>query len=286
MATGDDSWRTAFERNHATASEVDAGSRYGVKPTPAKPMHNNRTEGGMVDGPMNAKEQREEAKRLSKRSQQKFIDAVERGEMVRVAQLLDDGQDIDEVCDPVGSTALYVASRRNNLRMAEMLLKRGAKPEVLTDDKVSPAWIAISRGFDQMVELLLDPKWCGKLVEIIKTETTQSLAEAEAGVQQTHLDLAHMRRYWRCLYLLEAAAEVPKEKSRVPEVYYEPADGWAMGLTPTEPGQRPDMPMKPFYWKAFEKNAKCQDEPPDGSKKMVHTGNGYYVKDSIVGGKK
>ena len=32
-------------------------------------------------------------------------------------------------------------------------------------------------------------------------------------------------------------------------VFYEPADGWAMGLAPSEAGQRTDMPMHFFYWK-------------------------------------
>ena len=38
--------------------------------------------------------------------------------------LLDGGQDINEVCEPGGSSGLYVASRTNNVRMAEMLLKK------------------------------------------------------------------------------------------------------------------------------------------------------------------
>ena len=138
---------------------------------------------------------RAESRRLNLRSQKKWIEAVEGGEMVRIQQLLDDGQDINEVCEPQLSTALYVAARRNNLRVAEMLLKRGAEPSVLTNDLVSPAWISISRGFDEMLELLLDPQWSAKLVAMMKTETRVTLAESGAGVQEPHYELAVMRRY-------------------------------------------------------------------------------------------
>ena len=48
-----------------------------------------------------------------------------------------------------------------------------------------------------------------------------------------------------------------------------------MGFEPAEPGQRPDMPMKPFYWKAFTKEA-CMSEPPEGSKKLTHQGDGTF----------
>ena len=49
-----------------------------------------------------------------------------------------------------------------------------------------------------------------------------------------------------------------------------------MGFEPAEPGQRVDMPMKPFYWKAFTKEA-CVSEPPEGSKKLLHKGDGTFA---------
>lgn len=252
--------------------DIDAGSRFGPMPKIPQPMHG----APIGDAALKA---RLEARRLSARSTQKWMDAAERGEMMRITQLLDDGQDINQVCEPTGSSALYVASRTNNLRLAELLLKRGADPGVLTDDEVSPCWIAISRGFDEMVKLLLDPQWNSKLVEKMSTETTLSLASSEkCGVQQTHYDLAVMRRYWKCTHYVEVALGIPKDKSRIPNVFYEPPSGWAMGLTAAEPGQRPDMPMKPFYWKAFTKEA-CRDEPPEGSKKLVHKGEGVFEEE-------
>ena len=129
---------------------------------------------------------RVESRRLTSRSKQNWIAAVERGEMVRITQLLDSGQDIDEVCAPQHSTALYVAARTNNLRVAELLLNRGANPSVLTNDLVSPAWIAISRGYDAMLELLLDQRWSASLIDLIKGETRETLRASGAGVQEPH----------------------------------------------------------------------------------------------------
>jgi ankyrin repeat protein len=211
------------------------------------------------------------------------MDAAERGEMMRIKQLLEDGQDINQVCQPSGSSALYVASRTNNLRLAEMLLEAGAEPGVLTDDLVSPCWIAISRGFDEMVKLLLEPRWNANLVEQIKRETTESLMQLEnCGVQQTHYDLAVTRRYWKCVYHIESAIGVLPSATRIPEVLFEPPSGWAMGLSPAEPGQRPDMPMQFFYWEAFTKNG-CREKPPPGSKKLVYKGQGIFEQESVVG---
>ena len=259
---------------HATAEQVDSESRYGVKPPLNVAMHDMF--GKTTKETASAKEQREEARRLSQRSQSKWVDAAERGEMVRVTQLLEQGQDINEVCYPQMSTALYIASRTNNLRLAELLLKKGADPAVLTDDLVSPCWIATSRGFDKMVELLLDPKWSSNLVKLMREETAETLKESQAGVQQTHIQLATARRYWRCVFLIERTLGTTPEASKIPPFFYQPPDGWAVGMTAAEPGQRPDMPMKPFYWKAFEKGA-CQEEPPEGSKKLVHKGEGRFV---------
>lgn len=260
-----------------TADEVDAGSRYGVA-TPLKigvhsKMYANEESSTAV-------QQRLEARRLSERSQSLWLDAIERSEMVRIKQLIDGGQDVNEICYPQMSTALYVASRTNSLRVAEMLLQSGARPEVLTDDLVSPLWIAISRGFNEMVELLLDPQWSTELVKLIREETAESLARAGAGVQQTHMQLAMTRRYWRCVFLLEQALGTAADRSVIPAYYFQPPDGWAVGMTAAEPGQRPDMPMKPFYWKAFEKG-KCYDEPPQGSKKLVHQGDGTFTVSDV-----
>jgi len=243
---------------------------------PKPSMHNK------FERPNETLDARKEAARLSERSQRKWMEAAEKGEMRRMEQLLGDGQDINQVCEPSKSSALYVASRTNNLRLAEFLLKKGADPAVMTDDLVSPAWISISRGFDEMVELLLDPKWSKGLVEYLKQETPETLRNLpNCGVQQTHYELAVTRRYWRCVHHVEKALGVEPEKTRIPEVMFEPPEGWAMGLAASEPGQRVDMPMHFFYWKAFTKEA-TQIEPPTGSKKMVHAGEGIFKLDSIV----
>ena len=155
---------------------------------------------------------RVESRRLTSRSKQNWIAAVERGEMVRITQLLDSGQDIDEVCAPQHSTALYVAARTNNLRVAELLLSRGANPSVLTNDLVSPAWIAISRGYDAMLELLLDQRWSASLIDLIKGETRETLRASGAGVQEPHYGMCRTPRTiepWPCAVAASAAARLP-----------------------------------------------------------------------------
>ena len=51
--------------------------------------------------------------------------------------------------------------------------------------------------------------------------------------------------------------------------------GWATGFAPAEPGQRADMPMRPFYWKAFTKE-QCVTQPPEGAKELKHNGDGTF----------
>ena len=256
---------------------LDANSRFGLPPRPKVEMHRKMASSDQ------ALEARLEARRVSEKSTKKWMDAAERGEMMRIKQLLEDGQDIDQVCEPSGSSALYVAARTNNLRLAELLLKGGANPSVLTDDMVSPLWIAISRGFDDMAKLLLDREWSAPLIALLKDETTEKLFNMpNCGIQQTHYDLAVTRRYWKCTFYLEDATGVAPEATRIPAVMFEPPSGWATGLQPAEDGQRVDMPMKFFYWEAFSKNA-CRDTPPPGSKKLVHKGGGIFEQDSIIG---
>ena len=85
-----------------------------------------------------------------------------------------------------------------------------------------------------------------------------------------------MRRYYRCVHLLERALGVTAAQSQIPPSIHELPSGWAMGLTPAQGGQRADMPMKMFYWKAFTKEA-CQEVPPDGSKQRWHQGDGTFA---------
>ena len=256
--------------SHRSAADVDAGSRYGIKPLPPVTMHG--AHGASTDETLLL---RAECARRSTRSQHGWMEAVERGEMVRISQLLDEGQQIDEVCAPGHSTALYVASRTNSLRVAELLLSRGADPAVLTPDGVSPAWIAISRGFSEMLELLLDPRWSSSLTVLLKTETRESLQKAGAGVQETHYELACMRRYYRCVHLLETVLSIDASRSKIPNMIHELPSGWATGFAPAEPGQRADMPMQPFYWKAFT-TEQCVTQPPEGAKELKHNGDGTF----------
>ena len=114
----------------------------------------------------------------------------------------------------------------------------------------------------------IDSRWLAWFTSLL---VWNAIVDPIAGAQ-----LAVTRRYWRCVHLLERALGVPAEQSQIPKVIHEPPEGWAMGLAASEPGQRRDMPMHPFYWKAFEKGA-CQTEPPEGSKRLTHQGDGTFA---------
>ena len=110
------------------------------------------------------------------------------------------------------------------------------------------------------------------------------VAASNAGVQETHYELARMRRYYRCVHLIERALGVSAEDSFIPPTTHELPDGWAIGFVPAQEGagQGPDMKTKPFYWKAFTKE-KCVYEPPEGSTKMVHVGDGRFEAAGTLG---
>jgi hypothetical protein len=222
----------------------------------------------MVDAAPPPREQRRLARQRSTKSTSNWFHAAENDERTRMEQLLAAGQDVNEL-DPVSqSPALYIASRTDNIGLAEWLLKNGANPAVMTDDLASPAWIATSRGFDNMLELLLRPEYSEDFVEKTKDEKPQ---DVHAGL--THMDVAKMRRYWRCVHLLETAYGIAE--TAVPQSFYEVPEGWAMEQIPVEEGQKEHTEFKYFFWKTFTKD-QCVYEPPEGSTKMVHVGRGRY----------
>jgi len=231
----------------------------------------------MVDDAPPPREERRRARRRSAKSTSTWFQAAERDEQFRMEQLLEAGQEINELDPITQSPALYIASRTNNLEMAEWLIKNGANPAVSTDDLATPAWIAISRGFSEMLEVLLNPEFRADFVAKTKDETAQ---DVHAGL--THMAIAKMRRYWRCVYLLEQAYGI--EESVIPESFFEVPEGWAMELVPIESGQSLNHKMKWFYWKAFTKE-KCIYDPPEGSTKMTHAGGGRFEASHTVDAK-
>lgn len=96
-----------------------------------------------------------QARQANARSTSDWIDAVGRGEHRRVQQLLEAGQPVNELGKSCGSPAHYVAARRKDGVLLKYLLDNGANPLVTTDDNVSAAWIAISKGYVEMLVILL-----------------------------------------------------------------------------------------------------------------------------------
>ncbi len=213
------------------------------------------------------KDARRRAVRDNPKSESDWATAAEKGEQRRMEQLLAAGQDINGLDDWQKAPALYIAARTNNLELAEWLLERGADPCVATDDHWTPAYIAISKGLSSMLQLLVRDKYG------FGARAPSSLREITL---EKHLELAVQRMDWRCVYSLEAILGVGEGSSSIPPSSYKLPDGWAMGHVPKQVPKGGFAShdeflasIKPFYWKAFTKEA-CQDEPPEGSVKLIH----------------
>lgn len=94
-------------------------------------------------------------RRTNTKSNSEWMDAVERGEHRRVEQLLEAGQAINELGKWNTSPAHYVAARKKDAVLLKYLLDNGADPLVTTDDDVSAGWISISKGYVEMLVILL-----------------------------------------------------------------------------------------------------------------------------------
>eukprot|EP00316_Scyphosphaera_apsteinii_P009226 CAMPEP_0119316826 /NCGR_PEP_ID=MMETSP1333-20130426/41033_1 /TAXON_ID=418940 /ORGANISM="Scyphosphaera apsteinii, Strain RCC1455" /LENGTH=240 /DNA_ID=CAMNT_0007322583 /DNA_START=60 /DNA_END=782 /DNA_ORIENTATION=+ len=216
---------------------------------------------------------RDAIRRAKKNSTSTWFEAVERHEEVRMMQLYEAGQDLDELDTKTGSTALYIATRNDEPGIVQWLLENGANPAIPTEpDKVSCAWIAISKGCKECVKLLCDPKY--KFVEQVRD------LEGDDGAQSMY-KLAVMRRRYEIVHIVEEALGIDPKDSKIPQFIDEPPKGWAMEYVPTEIG--PDAPMKPFFWETFKSKAPCQYHPPPGSKHLVHKGKGIFEVEYIVG---
>jgi len=216
-------------------------------PSKTEAMDFGRGKGGEEE---RLKAAKTKVRQTNTKSKSEWMDAVERGEHKRVAQLLEAGQPINELGKWNGSPAHYVAARMNDGVLLKYLLDNGADPLITTDDNVSAGWISISKGYVKMLVILLSyyPKG---------TDVTELM------------DIARSRRDWRCVYELEQFTGATE--TSIPEAVYEIPSGWAMGEVPTGVGGK--GPLKPFYWRTDKKDS-CQDDPPDGSIKK-HPLDGY-----------
>jgi ankyrin repeat protein len=90
--------------------------------------------------------------------QQQLIPAVLDGDIAKVNMLLDNQAevDIDWRAGGDGTTALATAAGHNKLEIAQLLLRRGADPNIPGALGVPPLLAATSAGSEEIVQLLLD----------------------------------------------------------------------------------------------------------------------------------
>lgn len=84
-----------------------------------------------------------------------IVDAAKNSDKAAVHELIARKADVN-ASDADGSTALHWAAYRDNLEIADMLLKAGAKPNTANDLGVTPLWPASENGSAAMVKRLLE----------------------------------------------------------------------------------------------------------------------------------
>src|SRR6266567_5330850 len=82
-----------------------------------------------------------------------LMEAVKHGDTAAVASMLKHGADVNKP-EPDGTTALHWAAHRNDLKMAELLIRAGAKADVVNDYGVTAISEAAGAGSAAIVELL------------------------------------------------------------------------------------------------------------------------------------
>jgi ankyrin repeat protein len=83
-----------------------------------------------------------------------LYDAAQRGDVGRVGQLLDSGQDVDAP-DDIGRTALTAAARSGRADVVRLLLSRGADVERAELGGWTPLMLAVLQGHPEVAEVLL-----------------------------------------------------------------------------------------------------------------------------------
>lgn len=87
-------------------------------------------------------------------AQSRLVDAVKRAEKATVRTLLQQRPDVI-AAEPDGTTALHWAAHRNDLEIAELLIRAGANVNATNRYGVPPLSLAATNGNAGMLELLL-----------------------------------------------------------------------------------------------------------------------------------
>lgn len=92
--------------------------------------------------------------------QGRFWDAILAGDVARVSALLDEGAEISTRlgAEDWGKHPLHAAAASSNMEVVQLLLARGASPNMLDYASDPPLWHAVEHGLVDMVLLLLDNK--------------------------------------------------------------------------------------------------------------------------------
>jgi ankyrin repeat protein len=85
-----------------------------------------------------------------------FIKHVEAGNMVEVEKLLDSGVNVNFKRSGDGGTALIIASGKNHLDVANLLVSRGANVNLSNQNGWTPLMAAVSRGSYPIAIFLLE----------------------------------------------------------------------------------------------------------------------------------
>jgi uncharacterized protein len=128
------------------------------------------------------------ALRLAAADQTELINAARNSGASEVRTLLQPSVDVNAT-DGDGSTALHWASLRNDVEMADLLLRAGANPNATTDLGVTPLWPACLNGNVAMVRLLLEAK-ANPNAALLLGETLVMTASRSGSAEAVELLLA------------------------------------------------------------------------------------------------
>jgi ankyrin repeat protein len=85
----------------------------------------------------------------------KLCDASARGDLERVRVLLTEGADLETTTDPAGATPLLLACANGHLRVAELLIEKGADVQARNTSRQNALTLAAQGGHRQLADYLM-----------------------------------------------------------------------------------------------------------------------------------